>query len=226
MGQQWWPDKRTDQLRRDGPGRAWEQARRRRARARRRAGLRDLLTMAAAGVLLGLGYVQFGGGFGGPPDSVGAGVGTAPLAGSADPAVSERNAVSAAAPAPTRTRAVPAGGGVRRFTFCHVGGGRNCVVDGDTFWMDGEKIRVADIDAPETHPSRCPREAELGARATQRLHALLNAGPISLGSADRDTDRYGRKLRIVSRDGDSLGAVLVAEGLARQWGGARRSWCD
>ena len=24
------------------------------------------------------------------------------------------------------------------FGFCHTGGGRNCVVDGDTFWFEGE----------------------------------------------------------------------------------------
>jgi micrococcal nuclease len=41
----------------------------------------------------------------------------------------------------------------------------------------------------------------------------------------RDEDRYGRKLRTIERDGRSLGDVLVAEGLARPWDGARRSWC-
>jgi endonuclease YncB( thermonuclease family) len=111
------------------------------------------------------------------------------------------------------------------FSLCHTGGGTNCVVDGDTFWISGEKIRVADIDAPETHPSRCEREADLGSQATLRLQALLNAGPVQLETIDRDTDRYGRKLRIVMRDGQSLGAMLVSEGLARRWDGARHPWC-
>src|SRR3546814_12312708 len=83
------------------------------------------------------------------------------------------------------------------------------------------KVRVADIDAPETHPSRCAEEARLGKAATERLRALLDAGPVTLVTADRDVDRYGRKLRIVERDGRSLGAVLVREGLAREWGGRR-----
>jgi micrococcal nuclease len=116
-------------------------------------------------------------------------------------------------------------GTARMFALCHVGGGTNCVVDGDTFWMDGQKIRIADIDTPETHPPRCPEEATLGAQATQRLQALLNAGPVTLESIERDTDKYGRALRIVTRDGQSLGAVLVAEGLARSWDGARHPWC-
>ena len=48
----------------------------------------------------------------------------------------------------------------RTFTHCHTGGGSNCVVDGDTIWMDGIKIRVADIDAPETHPPRTPKRKQ------------------------------------------------------------------
>jgi micrococcal nuclease len=114
----------------------------------------------------------------------------------------------------------------RTFTLCHTGGGTNCVVDGDTVWIDGVKIRVADIDAPETHPPRCAHEAELGNRATQRLFELINQGPvIAEPTGTQDEDRYGRKLRILMRDGQSLGGVLVQEGLARSWQGSRQPWC-
>ncbi len=34
-----------------------------------------------------------------------------------------------------------------------------------------------------------------------------------------------RDLRIVSRNGRSLGDVLVSEGLAERWTGAKRDWC-
>ena len=112
-----------------------------------------------------------------------------------------------------------------QFGLCHTGGGTNCVVDGDTIWMNGVKIRIADIDAPETHPSRCAEEARLGDAATLRLQSLLNAGPVRLATADRDADRYGRKLRIVMRGNVSLGDVLVSEGLARRWTGRREPWC-
>ncbi len=112
-----------------------------------------------------------------------------------------------------------------RFGFCHSGGGSNCVVDGDTFWFAGDKYRIADIDTPETHPARCAEEAALGDAATGRLRKWLNAGTFSLESAGRDADRYGRKLRIVTRGGTSVGSVLVAEGLARPWEGRRRPWC-
>jgi len=116
--------------------------------------------------------------------------------------------------------------GVRaHFSMCFIGGGYNCVVDGDTIWLQGTKIRIADIDAPETHDPRCSSEKELGDRATLRLQQLLNSGVITLESVDRDEDRYQRKLRIVDVDGTSVGDVLVGEGLAREWDGARHPWC-
>lgn len=114
------------------------------------------------------------------------------------------------------------------FTLCHSGGGSNCVVDGDTFWLDGEKIRIADIDTPETHPPRCAREAELGERATLRLQQLLSAAPVTLSRAPggNSHDRYGRRLAIVERGGVSIGMMLVSEGLARPYaGGQRDGWC-
>lgn len=112
-----------------------------------------------------------------------------------------------------------------RFTRCGGGLRINCVVDGDTFWLAGEKIRIADINTPEVSRPECPREAALGARATDRLQVLLNEGPFSLEAADRDRDRYGRLLRTVTRNGESLGGVLVHEGLAEEWQGSRGSWC-
>lgn len=114
----------------------------------------------------------------------------------------------------------------RYFAMCDQARREYCVIDGDTFTVSEETIRIADIDAPETHPSRCDREARLGAQATRRLQELLNAGPFALSQwGNRDEDRYGRKLRTVSRDGRSLGAVLVSEGLAREWTGRRMPWC-
>lgn len=112
-----------------------------------------------------------------------------------------------------------------QFSSCHVGGGYNCVVDGDTIWLKGEKVRIADIDTPETHDPRCASEKELGDRATQRLRQLLNGGAVTLQPIDRDEDKYGRKLRIVLVDGTSVGDTLVGEGLARWYEGGRRPWC-
>jgi micrococcal nuclease len=116
-----------------------------------------------------------------------------------------------------------------RFALCEGAHRVTCVVDGDTFWYRGDKIRIADINAPEVSKPSCEREAELGNRATGRLLALLNSGPFTLAPNDdgtgRDSDRYGRLLRTVTRDGASLGGELVSEGLAEHWKGYRGNWC-
>ena len=101
----------------------------------------------------------------------------------------------------------------------------SCVVDGDTIWFEGRKVRLADINTPEIASPGCAAEARLGHRAKMRLQALLNQGSFSLQPVDRGQDRYGRDLRIITRDGHSLGETLVAEGLAERWQGARRNWC-
>ena len=119
----------------------------------------------------------------------------------------------------------PAESVVQSFPLCARPPHANCVIDGDTFYFRKQSIRIADIDAPETHPPRCEREAQLGAAATSRLGALLNAGPFEMQIGARDEDRYGRKLRTLVRDGKSLGGILVTEGLARRWTGSRQPWC-
>ena len=111
------------------------------------------------------------------------------------------------------------------FSICGDGRHVNCVVDGDTFWFQGEKIRIADIDTPELSPPRCEAERIKGEAAKTRLLTLLNGGNFSLAAGWRDEDKYGRKLRTVTRSGHSIGETLVEEGLARRWDGARHGWC-
>lgn len=114
----------------------------------------------------------------------------------------------------------------RPFPICSSGARVDCIVDGDTFWIGGEKVRIADIDTPEISSPRCSAKLRRGEEAKRRLHALLNGGPIELRrSGFRDRDRYGRLLRTVWRDGRSVGDVLVDEGLAHRWAGFKRSWC-
>lgn len=100
------------------------------------------------------------------------------------------------------------------------------VIDGDTFDYAGTRVRIADIDTPEVH-GRCPHETALAARATARTRQLLAPRDFELHPlpSGRDEDRYGRKLRIVTVGGQSVGDVLVAEGLARTWSGRREGWC-
>ncbi|WP_245443764.1 thermonuclease family protein [Mesorhizobium sp. DCY119] len=115
------------------------------------------------------------------------------------------------------------------FELCSSSKRHTCVVDGDTVWIQGEKIRLADIDTPETE-ARCERERVGAAAAADRLAELLGPGAFEIKRGDpldgRLVDRHGRTLAVIEIDGVSVGAMLVEEGLARQWTGRRQSWCD
>lgn len=106
-------------------------------------------------------------------------------------------------------------------SICAPGPRDNCTVDGDTFWLAGEKVRIANIDTPEIN-GKCDRERALARQARDRLAALMD-GTIVLHRQGRD--RYGRVLaRVVVNDRD-VGQILIAEGLAREWTGRRLPWC-
>ena len=120
----------------------------------------------------------------------------------------------------------------QHFTICGAGRTHACVVDGDTFRLGSRRIRVIGIDAPETHPARCPEEAELGAAATRRLRELLSRSPFEMsGWAHNPRDRYGRELMSISRTSangtvESIAAEMRESGLARRYtGGFRLGWC-
>ncbi|MEO0699474.1 MAG: thermonuclease family protein [Pseudomonadota bacterium] len=93
-----------------------------------------------------------------------------------------------------------------------------CVHDGDTIWIDGEKLRLEDIDTPELN-GRCEREQRLAIEARERLIELMNAESVNVIYTGR-RGRYGREL--VRLPG--ISERLVQEGLARRWGD-RRGWC-
>ena len=99
-------------------------------------------------------------------------------------------------------------------------------VDGDTVWLGGEKIRIADIDTPEISEPRSQSEYDRGIQARDRLAALLSEREFEVHPNEtQDEDRYGRKLQVLTRDGRSLGNMMVSEGHARTWTGRREPWC-
>lgn len=135
--------------------------------------------------------------------------------------IAHLTASNAAASSATKLKELPN----VEFSRCFMGDKTNCVVDGDTFRFRGKTIRISDINAPATHLPSCQREADLGREASIRLQALLNLGPFELERNGVNEDEDGRKLRVVTRKGLSLGLQLVSEGLARRSGDARRLWC-
>jgi endonuclease YncB( thermonuclease family) len=102
--------------------------------------------------------------------------------------------------------------------ICPASGPRHhCVVDGDTIWHQGEKIRIAEIDTPEMN-GRCAAERTKARRARDRLVQLLNARPVRFTRTGRD--RYGRTLANFG----PVSEALIREGLATRWP-RRGRWC-
>lgn len=101
------------------------------------------------------------------------------------------------------------------------------VTDGDTLRLDsGERIRIARIDAPETHrdQARCAAEVTLGLRAKDRATALLAGREIRFRRVGRS---YKRTVATVVLDGRDLGSELVELGIAACWprGRPKPDWC-
>ncbi|WP_187794812.1 thermonuclease family protein [Paracoccus amoyensis] len=95
-----------------------------------------------------------------------------------------------------------------RFDFA---GQVNRVVDGDTFWISGQRtrIRVWGLDAPEIGRAG-------GSAATAQLSGLVSGRSVQCRL--RDVDRYGR---IVGQcwlpDGRDIAAAMIASGTAREY---------
>lgn len=104
------------------------------------------------------------------------------------------------------------------------------VIDGDTVVLDGETVRIANIDTPEIKHAQCDAERRLGLVAKAELDKLLASGVIALERGDpssgRQKDKYGRTLGIVSIDGLDVGETLIGRQLARPWTGKRKAWCE
>ncbi|WP_169833610.1 thermonuclease family protein [Methylobrevis pamukkalensis] len=97
------------------------------------------------------------------------------------------------------------------------------MVDGDTIWLRGEKVRLVGIDAPEASHPACEAERRLAAAATAALAQILSLGPVRLTRTGRD--RYGRTLATVHAGRLNAGAELIRRGAARDWPGRKVNWC-
>ena len=100
------------------------------------------------------------------------------------------------------------------------------VHDGDSLRCGAERIRIANIDAPELDGSpKCarrplPRSAwcdPAAGEAARRALAALLARSQRVTIRRIGTDSYGRTLALVYVDGIDAGEWLIKQGLARRW---------
>lgn len=113
-----------------------------------------------------------------------------------------------------------------KFYFCGTSGLDNCVMSGDTFWYRKTRIVLADIAAPRTEGAACQQERDRGFAAKVRLKDLLSSGRFDLETlkAEASSNAPG-VMRVATRNGRSLGSILVSEGLAKPRMARQQSWC-
>ena len=115
------------------------------------------------------------------------------------------------------------------------------VIDGDTIRANGQVYRLVGYHAPESGlEAKCESERTLAARATSRLRQIVTAGelrfervPCACPSGTEGTQRcnYGRLCAVITSAGRDVGALMIAEGLARQYVCSntrcplRQGWC-
>jgi micrococcal nuclease len=98
-----------------------------------------------------------------------------------------------------------------------------CVVDGDTIRLAAGPVRLMGFDTPEMR-GKCLFERRKAQAASTRLAEILGAGYLTFEWHGRG--RYGRRLAIARVGGRDIATILIAEGLARPYFGARRKgWC-
>ena len=98
------------------------------------------------------------------------------------------------------------------------------VHDGDTILCGRERVRIANIDAPELPDSpKCHDRRVSYAWCDYRAGEASRAALVQLMSRGRvmierlGTDRYGRTLATVSVNGVDAGDYLISQGLAKPW---------
>jgi len=96
------------------------------------------------------------------------------------------------------------------------------VVDGDTLRMDGVRLRLIGLDAPEFRQT-CARDqaaVPCGREAAAALRKLVARAPTLCTSEKRD--RYRRPLVTCRTEGRDIGAELVLSGMAVSYLGGYR----
>ncbi|MBT5571756.1 MAG: thermonuclease family protein [Alphaproteobacteria bacterium] len=88
------------------------------------------------------------------------------------------------------------------------------IVDGDSLVINGVKVRLHGIDAPERNQT-CgtePNRWDCGRQSSRALSKMIDRAPVTCH--ERDVDRYGRIVAVCSVGGVLLNARMVAEGWA------------
>ncbi|NWK96857.1 nuclease [Sphingobium lactosutens] len=108
------------------------------------------------------------------------------------------------------------------FALCDDLKGEACVLSGNSYVWHGRRYRLADIRVPGEATIRCPEEADRARKARALLAAMMNGGTFEARPDIADIDPSAR---ILTRDGVSLGQLMILKGHARPWSRQPIDWC-
>ena len=92
------------------------------------------------------------------------------------------------------------------------------IIDGDTLDMDGIRIRLCGIDAPEMKQTCQGQDGltyECGRDSAAIMRELTRDRPVACESRDRD--QYGRAVAVCGRESGEIIAPIVRRGWAVDW---------
>ncbi len=93
--------------------------------------------------------------------------------------------------------------------------GVNRVEDGERLVVNGHKLRLHQIDAPEIADAKCDAERAAGELAVERLQGvLLAAASLEFSKTDAMCQQFMWCDATLTADGHDVGEMLVTEGLA------------
>jgi endonuclease YncB( thermonuclease family) len=104
------------------------------------------------------------------------------------------------------------------------------VIDGDTIDvcnLNGtERIRIANLDAPESYRPACAKEKLAGIAAKEEALKFFVRPSVILDITRYSTDRYGRSIAAISVNGVDYAKHMIESGHGVKWQfNERHDWC-
>ena len=84
------------------------------------------------------------------------------------------------------------------------------IIDGDTFYLEDERVRLIGINTPESYE-------ECYNKGTEKLKELILDKQVFLEKGVLETDEYGRLLRYVFVDDIFVNLEMIRSGYAYSW---------
>lgn len=108
------------------------------------------------------------------------------------------------------------------FAACDDLNGEACVLTANSYAYQGRCYHLSDISVPAEAGALCPEEAQKAQRGRMALLTLLNGGRFDARPDPADANPAARRL---TRDGVSLGEIMIFKGHARPWSPTPIDWC-